>query len=189
MTQTRNVERKEQRDMQRYFANELVEALRGRHPYQLVYNVANEKTLEEMEENFDDKGAQFRILGAHRGSKWGTDGYAALVLSTFWIRGEATLYNLVLAEHDFNRTRNRLKLKGLACGLEHFYLTKKVERPLRQYSCPMCELLHHEYAPFISHPDGWRRNRERVTEAQADVAMELYRACETAVAERVFSRN
>jgi len=188
LTLTRNAELKQERDKSRHFANEIVEALRGRHPYQMVYNAADEKTVEEA----DDKptsGATFRIMGAHRGSMWGMSGYAALVVSTFWGVGEPTVYNLILAEHDFERLRDRLILKSLACGLEHFYLTRKVERPLRQKACPMCELLHHEYAPFVSQPGGWRRNSRQVTENQADVAMELYRACKVTEVSDVFSVN
>ncbi len=200
MTQAshRNAERKEARDRDRFLANEIVEALRGRHPYQVVYNVAEPSEPDDglptpdrppSEEVLSGGGAQFRVMGAHRGSMWGTGGYAALVVGTFFGSGVPTVYNLVLAEHDFDRLRNRLKLKGLACGLEHFYLTKKVERPLRQKACPLCELLYYPHAPFLSTPDGWRRNSRYVSERQAEVAMELFRACSVVIPAQLFSRN
>ena len=197
-TAGRNAERKEARDRDRFLANEIVEALRGQHPYQLVANVAEPSEPDDglpvpdrppSEEVLSGSGATFRVMGAHRGSKWGEGGYAALVVGTFFGAGVPTVYNLVLAEHDFDRLRDRLILKGMACGLEHFYLTKKVERPLRQKACTLCELLYYPHAPFISSPDGWRRNSVYVSDKQAEVAMELFRACTVVIPAKLFSRN
>ena len=95
-------------------ANTSLSGLRGSHLYQQVYNVANEVGEGET------VNGTFRILGGHRVSEWAVSDYAALVVSSFYSSSiaEPTVYNTVMTESEFESVRDRLKLSGLACGLE-----------------------------------------------------------------------
>ena len=169
MSTTKIEHKRRERDKQRFLASELIAGLRGAHPYQQVYNVAN-----EIGEGETVNGT-FRILGGHRVSEWAVSDYAALVVSSFYSSSiaEPTAYNIVTTESQFETVRDRLKLSGLACGLEHFWLTQRKEHPLRMKPCPMCELLADHHPPFISTSEGWRRNSRYVSEIQAEIAVKL----------------
>lgn len=178
MPTTRTEHKRLERDRQRFLASELISGLRGNHPYAQVYNVANEA------EDSETINGKFRILGGHRVSEWTISDYAALVVSSFYASSlaEPTAYNIVMTEAEFEAVRDRLKLSGLACGLEHFWLTQRKEHPLRMKPCPMCELLSDHHPPFISTAKGWGRNTRYTTELQAEIAVKLLEAATVAEA-------
>jgi len=174
-------------------ASEVLDALRGRHPTAIVKNVyGTEKDYSDELERTHREGATFRVLGAYRGSVWGLSDVAVLVFSTFFSSHsdmQPKAYSVTLREPDFEALRSRLKVKGLACGEEHFYLTQKKPHPLRAYSCPLCELLEGIHRPFLYSPEGFRRNSRYITEVQAEVALELGKAATVREVAEVFSRN
>lgn len=192
MTDTKNAQLKHERDLERFIASEVVDGLRGKHPTALVRNVYGTEEDYEDEEVRLASGKSFRVLGANRGSVWGMSDYAVLILSTFFSSPhdiQPKAYSVTISEHAFEEVRARLKLKKLACGNEHFYLTRKKTHPLPPYPCPLCELLATTHRPFVGDPDGWRRNTRYISEVQVEVALELGRAAKVEEVEQVFSLN
>ena len=186
MFTTRLKRRRRERDKPRFLANELLAlGIRDKHPYQQVYNVAN-----EIGEGETVNGT-FRILGGHRVSEWAVSDYAALVVSSFYSSSiaEPTAYNIVMSEAQFEQVRDRLKLSGLACGLEHFWLTQRKDHPLRMKPCLMCELLADHHPPFISTLKGWGRNTRYTSEIQAEIAIKLLEAATVAKASDLPSQS
>ena len=97
MSTTKIEHKRRERDKQRFLASELIAGLRGTHPYQQVYNVANEVG------DGETINGTFRILGGHRVSEWAVSDYAALVVSSFYSSSiaEPTAYNIVMTEAEF----------------------------------------------------------------------------------------
>ena len=60
MSTTKSEHKRRECDKQRLLATELLSGLQGSHPYQQVYNVANEA------EEGETVNGTFRILGGHR---------------------------------------------------------------------------------------------------------------------------
>ncbi len=190
MTDSRNPELKHARDFSRFIASELIDGLRGKHPTAIVRNVYGTEQDYADEEVRPGSGKSFRILGANRASVWGISDYAVLVLSTFFSSPhdrQPKAYSVILSEHAFEDVRSRLSLKKLACGNEHFYLTRKKPYPQPPYPCPLCELLASMHRPFVGDPEGWRRNTRYITELQAELALELGEAATVNEVEQVFS--
>jgi hypothetical protein len=175
MTLERNAYRRTERNRQRFFASELVDALRGRHPQARVVPVVIGE-IDEPEQKKKDGKQKFWVIGAHKGSKWSKVDYAALVFSPQWLEADGTAYQIMLTEDDFERVRSRLKLKGWACGEEHFTLHAGDRHPPRENACEMCQLLY-TWARVYKLEDGEQvRNRSAITREQATIAELLLEA-------------
>lgn len=161
--------KRQERNRQRLFANDLIDALRGRIPYPQVYlsNVGEEIEREAK------ASAPFTVRGAHRTTLWSKGDYIALVLSPNYAEADGATYRVVLFEPDFERVRDRLSAKGIACGKEHFSLRGS---PPRAYPCEMCELLYRRAAVYQLQDGEMVRNRMSVTRTQAAIADMLLEA-------------
>lgn len=185
-TTTRNEYLKAARNKTRFFASELIDALRGRHPTAVVVPVVTGE-IDEPEQKKKDGKQKFRIIGAYKGSKWTKSDYAALVLAPQWLDADGTSYQIKLDEPAFESVRDRVKLKGLACGQETFHLSARMRHPVREHACEMCELLY-SYARVYRLVDGEQvRNRESISKDQALIADLLLEAA--TVTQIAFSAN
>jgi hypothetical protein len=175
MTLTRPDARKLERTRQRYFAAALIDALRGRDEDAVVVNIGD---AEDELSRGSKKSATFIVRGAHKPSKWAL-GEPALFFSPQY--ADAHAYAVTLKEGDFYRVRDRLVLKGWACGKEHFNTNLKIRHPKRPYACEMCELLHGWASVYQREGDDMVRNRAAITREQAVIADLLLEAAKVSV--------
>lgn len=156
--------RRIERNRQRVFANDLIDALRGRRHNARIIPVVEEAIEDEIKQG--KSKALFRVLGAHRTSKWQSADYTALVVSVNYAETDGTGYQLMLPDYAFERVRAKGKRKGWACGHEHFQVGR---HEARTYPCEMCELLYKRAAVYVMDDDEFVRNRHGATQVQADI--------------------
>lgn len=164
-----------QRNRDRVFAAELVDALRGRHPSTRIVPVVT-REIDEPERPQRDGKVKFRVLGAYKGSKWAASDYAALVFTPNWVEPGGVYYQVTLLEPLFEEVRDRLMSRGLACGTEHFSMSGRTPQAPGMRACEFCELLYKWASVYRVEGDEWVRNRPAITREQALIAQVLLEA-------------
>lgn len=167
--------KRDERNKQRVFAAELVDALRGRHPSTRIVPVVT-REIDEPERPQRDNKQKFRVLGAYKGSKWALADHAALVMTPNWVEPGGVYYQVSLTEPAFEAVRDRLILKGWGCGAEVFSMSGRTPQAPGTRACEFCELLYKWAAVYRVEGDEWVRNRAYISREQATIAQVLLEA-------------
>lgn len=135
MTLERNTHLKAERDRQRLFASELINALRGRHPNArwIPVSFEDEQRLEPEANYRPEQKEKFRTWGPAKRSVWTEADYRALEVYPEWTDDDGNAYRIVLGEPTLDALQVTWHRRGWVCA--HCADAMRDEMPNHDLTC------------------------------------------------------
>lgn len=174
LTVERNAQLKAERNLTRFFASELIDALRRRHINARWIPVSFEDAdrLEPELNGRSDEGGMFRTWGPAKRSVWTEADYRALEVYPEWRDEDGTAYRIILGEPSLDALKVTWHQRGWICA-HCADPMRQDEEPNHDLLCAWGWLTHSKPQVFIKNGEkGFQRNPD-VTQQQAEMALEL----------------
>jgi hypothetical protein len=179
VTLERNTHLKAERNRTRFFASELIDALRRRHINARWIPVSFEDTdrLEPELNGRSNEGGMFRTWGPAKRSVWSLADYRALEVYPEWRDEDGTAYRIILGEPSLDALKVIWHQRGWICA-HCADPAQHDEMPNHDVFCSWGWLTHSKPQVFIKNGEkGFQRNPD-VTQQQAEMALELLAAAQ-----------